>query len=275
MLYRPIYIYIIIIYRHVIFLYIPVVPLPKFKKLVQVNPYKTEDSKKSQVTRMFDNIAGSYDFLNRFLSLGFDRIWRRKTLKCLDLNTGNANVILDVATGTCDLAIEAVKMYPTAKVEAVDISHQMLQRGIDKIKKKGFEKNITVSVQDAEKLSFENDQFDAVMIAFGVRNFENLSKGISEMLRVLKPGGKMIILEFSQPRIFPFKQIFKFYFKYILPNIGNQLSRDRRAYSYLFESVQHFPDYDRLTAILGREGLRECSYKPLTFGICTIYSGTK
>jgi demethylmenaquinone methyltransferase/2-methoxy-6-polyprenyl-1,4-benzoquinol methylase len=249
--------------------------LRKFKKLVQVNPYKAEDSKKSQVTRMFDNIAGSYDFLNRFLSLGFDRRWRKVTLKSLDLNRGHANEILDVATGTCDLAIEAVKMYPNVKIHAVDISQQMLQKGIDKIKKGGFERSIEVSIQDAEKLSFDNDRFDAVMIAFGVRNFENLSKGISEMLRVLKPGGKMIILEFSQPRVFPFKQLFKFYFKYILPNIGNKLSRDQRAYSYLFESVQQFPDYDRLTAFLDREGLKECSFKPLTFGICTIYSGTK
>lgn len=224
---------------------------------------------------MFDNISGSYDFLNRFLSLGIDRGWRKKTLKCLNINSGSNKEILDVATGTCDLAIEAVKMYPDVKIQAVDISEQMLKKGFEKIKASKLENSVFVSVQDAEKLSFENDRFDAVMIAFGVRNFEDLNKGISEMIRVLKPGGKMVILEFSQARSFPFKQLFNLYFKYILPFIGNLLSKDPRAYSYLFESVQHFPDYARLTAILEQEGLRECTYKPLTFGICTIYLGTK
>ena len=233
------------------------------------------DSKKTQVTRMFDNIAGSYDFLNRFLSMGIDRRWRAKTLKFLNLSPGASSQILDLATGTCDLAIEAVKMYPQVTVHAVDISENMLKKGNEKIIKSKLENNIFTSIQDAEKLNFDNDQFDAVMIAFGVRNFENLNKGLSEMFRVLKPGGRMIILEFSQTTRFPIKQLFNFYFKYILPGIGNLLSKDSHAYSYLFESVQHFPDYDRFTAILKQQGLRECTFKPLTFGICTIYIGTK
>lgn len=233
------------------------------------------DSKKSQVTRMFDNIAGSYDFLNRFLSLGIDRRWRTETLKCLDYISDQNAVLLDVATGTCDLAIEAAKMYPKIKVQAVDISEKMLSKGKLKIEKQNLQSRIFASVEDAEALSLNNDAFDAVMIAFGVRNFENLQKGISEMYRVLKPGGRIIILEFSRPLHFPIKQLFNLYFKYILPAIGNLMSKDSRAYSYLFESVQHFPDYNRFTAILEQEGLRDCSFKPLTFGICTIYIGTK
>ncbi len=243
--------------------------------LIQISPYKTVDSKKSQVTRMFDNIAGSYDFLNQFLSLGIDRRWRTKTLKYLDFLSDQNAVLLDVATGTCDLAIEAAKMYPKFRVHAVDISEKMLSKGKLKIEKQNLQSRIFASVEDAEALSLNNDAFDAVMIAFGVRNFENLQKGISEMYRVLKPGGRMIILEFSKPLHFPIKQLFNLYFKYILPAIGNLMSKDSRAYSYLFESVQHFPDYNRFTAILEQEGLRDCSFKPLTFGICTIYIGTK
>lgn len=247
----------------------------KIVTLIQISPYKTVDSKKSQVTRMFDNIAGSYDFLNRFLSLGIDRRWRTETLKCLDYISDQNAVLLDVATGTCDLAIEAAKMYPKIKVQAVDISEKMLSKGKLKIEKQNLQSRIFASVEDAEALSLNNDAFDAVMIAFGVRNFENLQKGISEMYRVLKPGGRIIILEFSRPLHFPIKQLFNLYFKYILPAIGNLMSKDSRAYSYLFESVQHFPDYNRFTAILEQEGLRDCSFKPLTFGICTIYIGTK
>jgi demethylmenaquinone methyltransferase/2-methoxy-6-polyprenyl-1,4-benzoquinol methylase len=224
---------------------------------------------------MFDNIAGSYDFLNRFLSLGIDRRWRTKTLKYLDFTKAQKSLILDVATGTCDLAIEAAKMYPQATIHAVDISEKMLIIGKLKISNQNLADRIYTSVEDAEALNLNSDTFNAVIIAFGVRNFENLQKGIAEMFRVLKPGGKMIILEFSRPRRFPIKQLFSLYFKYILPTIGNMMSKDSRAYSYLFESVQHFPDYDRFTAILEQEGLRDCSFKPLTFGICTIYIGTK
>jgi demethylmenaquinone methyltransferase/2-methoxy-6-polyprenyl-1,4-benzoquinol methylase len=257
------------------FLFIPLVPLRKLNLLAQISPYKSGDSKKSQVTRMFDNISGSYDFLNRFLSLGIDKGWRHKALKSLNITNSSDCEILDVASGTCDLAIEAIHQYPDIKVIAIDISEQMLQKGLEKIKSGKLDQQISIAVQDAENISYADNRFDAVMIAFGVRNFENLNKGLSEMRRVLKPGGKMVILEFSQPRHFPVKQVFKIYFKYVLPFIGNLLSKDSRAYTYLFESVQHFPDYERFTAILEQEGLRECSFKPLTFGICTIYLGTK
>jgi demethylmenaquinone methyltransferase / 2-methoxy-6-polyprenyl-1,4-benzoquinol methylase len=182
---------------------------------------------------------------------------------------------LDLATGTCDLAIETVLKYPHVKVLAGDISLEMLAKGEEKIRKKGLSESITTMRLDAEELNLVDNRFDSITIAFGVRNFENLQLGISEMFRVLKPGGKLIVLEFSQSRVFLVKHIFNFYFKYILPSIGNLLSRDKSAYSYLYESVQHFPDYERFTAILEASGFHHCSYKPLTFGICTIYIGIK
>jgi demethylmenaquinone methyltransferase/2-methoxy-6-polyprenyl-1,4-benzoquinol methylase len=224
---------------------------------------------------MFDRIAGSYDLLNHLLSFGIDRKWRKMALKTLDSLKGTQTEFLDLATGTCDLAIQAASMYPEAVIQAADISEQMLEIGRQKIKSRNLEKQIQVSLQDAEHLNFIEGRFDAITIAFGIRNFENLNKGIAEMYRVLKPSGKMVILEFSQTRSFPVKQIFHFYFKYLLPCIGNLISKDGKAYRYLYESVQHFPDYERLTAILQQEGFRECSFKPLTFGICTIYTGTK
>ncbi len=224
---------------------------------------------------MFDNIAGTYDFLNHLLSFGIDKAWRSKTLSHLSNIQVQNPEILDLATGTCDLAIEAVEKYPGAKITAVDISERMLIKGKEKIQKKGLENSISTLIQDAENMNFVDNKFDAVTIAFGVRNFENLTAGISEIYRVLKPGGKLIVLEFSQSRVFLIKQIFHIYFKFILPFIGNLLSKDKSAYSYLYESVQHFPDYERFTAILETSGLRNCTFKPLTFGICTIYLGTK
>ncbi|MFZ1256763.1 MAG: bifunctional demethylmenaquinone methyltransferase/2-methoxy-6-polyprenyl-1,4-benzoquinol methylase UbiE [Saprospiraceae bacterium] len=240
-----------------------------------ISPYKTDDSKKIQIAKMFDHISGNYDFLNSLLSLGIDRFWRKKTLQELPIDPVNQYKVLDVASGTCALSIQAVTMYPNIKIAATDISLKMLQNGFHRIEKLGFQKNIEISVEDAEHLSFSDNTFDAVMVAFGVRNFENLEAGLQEMRRVLKPHGKIVILEFSKPRKFPIKQLFNFYFKNILPIIGNLLSKDSRAYTYLFESVQHFPDYERFTAILSNIGLIKCSYKPLTFGICTIYSGYK
>jgi demethylmenaquinone methyltransferase / 2-methoxy-6-polyprenyl-1,4-benzoquinol methylase len=240
-----------------------VLPLQKFDLLTQIRPYKTDDSKKKQVIRMFDNIAGTYDFLNHLLSMGIDKGWRSKALRHLeDINDLNAE-ILDLATGTCDLAIETVLKYPHVKVLAGDISLEMLAKGEEKIRKKGLSESITTMRLDAEELNLVDNRFDSITL------------GISEMFRVLKPGGKLIVLEFSQSRVFLVKHIFNFYFKYILPSIGNLLSRDKSAYSYLYESVQHFPDYERFTAILEASGFHHCSYKPLTFGICTIYIGIK
>lgn len=224
---------------------------------------------------MFDSISSTYDHLNRLLSFGIDRKWRKSALTYLDESGIRYHEILDVATGTGDLAIQAATRFPDISVYGIDLSERMIEIGRKKAIKKGLQNRIIFSIQDAEHLHFESNKFDSVVIAFGIRNFEHLNKGLSEMIRVLKPEGKMIIVEFSKPLVFPIKQIFTVYFKYILPFIGNMLSRDNRAYSYLFESVQQFPDYGRLQSILEQEGLRDCFFKPLTFGICTIYVGTK
>ena len=243
--------------------------------MAKVTPYQQEDiSKKSQVAAMFDNIAGKYDFLNRFLSLGIDQYWRKKTLQELYAGRDNAKV-LDIATGTGDLAIMLSSKDPKVKIIGADISEKMLEIGRQKIQKAKLEAQIEFVKADSEALPFQDEQFDGVMVAFGVRNYEDLLQGLTEMKRVLKPGGKMVVLEFSRPRIFPIKQIFQFYFRFILPLIGKVVSKDQRAYSYLFESVQHFPDFEQFEAILKQIGMQKTKHTPLTFGICNIYSGLK
>ncbi|MCW5910043.1 MAG: bifunctional demethylmenaquinone methyltransferase/2-methoxy-6-polyprenyl-1,4-benzoquinol methylase UbiE [Cyclobacteriaceae bacterium] len=238
-----------------------------------VVPYKEDDAgKKQQVARMFDSISGRYDFLNHFLSLGIDIRWRRKAVKMLA--EGSPQVILDVATGTGDFAIETLKLSP-AQVIGVDISEGMLEVGRQKMKARGYDRVIDLRPGDSENLPFEENKFDAVIVAFGVRNFENLERGLSEMKRVLKPGGRMIVLEFSKPRVFPFKQLYNFYFKFILPKIGRLISRDKAAYTYLPESVQAFPDGPEFVNILGRLGFKQTACKSLTFGISSLYSATK
>lgn len=240
-----------------------------------VNPYNTEGSKKQQVIRMFDNISGTYDFLNSLLSLGIDRYWRKKALSMIS-RTANAELkLLDIASGTCALAIQSAKTFKNAKIIATDVSEKMLEIGRLKVLQKQLQNQIECQIADAENIPFEANCFDVITVAFGVRNFENLQTGISEMHRVVKPGGQIVILEFSRPLIFPIKQLFQVYFKFILPLIGRMLSKDPRAYDYLFESVQQFPDFGRFTAILEASGFKNCSYKPLTFGICSIYIGYK
>lgn len=240
-----------------------------------VNPYTTEGSKKQQVIRMFDNISGTYDLLNSILSLGIDRYWRKKALNLISKTPGDSLKLLDIASGTCDLAIQAARTYKNSKIIATDVSEKMLEIGRAKVIKQHLQDQIEYQFADAENIPFTENTFDVITVAFGVRNFENLEKGILEMHRVIKPGGQIVILEFSRPLIFPIKQIFQFYFKYILPLIGRMLSKDQRAYNYLFESVQQFPDFGRFTAILEASGFKNCSYKPLTFGICSIYIGYK
>lgn len=224
---------------------------------------------------MFDNIAANYDFLNSLLSVGIDRYWRKETIDLLPFSNDDPPQILDLATGTGVLAIQTARRFPKAEIKALDISSNMIQEGIKRIAKEKLQNQIELIHGDAENLPFEDNSFDAVMIAFGVRNFEDTGKGLREMLRVLKPGGLMLILEFSKIRIFPFNYLFQFYFKYILPVIGRILSKDPKAYTYLFESVQHFPDYERFTAIMEEQNIKHCSYLPLTLGICTIYRGIK
>lgn len=238
-----------------------------------VVPYKKDKSaKKDQVAKMFDNISGNYDFLNHFLSLGIDIAWRRKAI--MQLTAIAPKQILDVATGTGDFAIEALKLNPD-KVVGVDISEGMLEVGRAKIKDKHLTDKIELLYGDSENLPFEENKFDAVIVAFGVRNFENLENGLAEMLRVVRPGGKVIVLEFSKPRKFPFKQLYNFYFKFVLPKIGRWVSKDSSAYTYLPESVQAFPDGERFVEILNHLGYKNTSCKPLTFGISSLYTGTK
>ncbi|MBE9469159.1 MAG: bifunctional demethylmenaquinone methyltransferase/2-methoxy-6-polyprenyl-1,4-benzoquinol methylase UbiE [Bacteroidetes bacterium] len=242
-----------------------------------IKPYKNlSTSKKEQVALMFNNIAKSYDFLNHFLSLNIDKYWRRKTIKILKQSIKNSNdsVILDIATGTGDLAIEASKINPK-KIIGVDISTKMLEIGQEKIKQKGLSNLIELKKGDAENLTFENNFFDAIIVAFGVRNFENLSKGLSNMYRVLKPNGCVIILEFSKPKLFLIKNIYNFYFLKILPFFGNMFSKDKFAYNYLPNSVLNFPEANDFINELNALGFVNTKYKKLTFGIATIYWGFK
>ena len=242
---------------------------------MEVKPYEVDGSKKQQVSKMFDNIAGNYDFLNHFLSLNMDKTWRRKMIA--ELNTVNPKNVLDVATGTADVAINTIKQLNIndLTIKGVDISAEMLNIGRKKIEKEGLSERIELTLGDSEQLPYEGNKFDAVTVAFGVRNFENLERGLQEMHRVLRGGGKLVVLEFSKPTIFPFRQLYNFYFKYILPIIGKLTSKDNRAYTYLYESVQAFPDGDKFLTVLNKIGFKDIQCKPLTLGICSIYIGYK
>lgn len=239
-----------------------------------VTPYRdSEASKKEQVATMFNNISGTYDFLNHFLSLGIDVIWRKMAIR--ELLPDNPKYILDVATGTGDFAFESIKILKPVKITGVDISEGMLAIARQKIEKRKQQDVFEVSLGDSEKLLFDDNSFDAVTVAYGVRNFENLEKGLSDMLRVIKPGGKAVILEFSKPKVFPIKQGYNFYFKYVTPSIGKLFSKDASAYSYLPESVAAFPDGKHFTELMAKVGFQNTKWRPLAFGICSIYTGTK
>ncbi|HMN89616.1 MAG TPA: bifunctional demethylmenaquinone methyltransferase/2-methoxy-6-polyprenyl-1,4-benzoquinol methylase UbiE [Saprospiraceae bacterium] len=235
----------------------------------EIKPYEASGSKKEQVAKMFDNIAPRYDLLNRVLSLGIDRIWRKQAIEYLRPKA--PRLILDVATGTADVALETARRLQPERIIGLDISSEMLQFGREKIHKQDMSHMIELQHGDSENLPFQDNTFDAITVAFGVRNFENLEKGLSEMHRVLKAGGQLVVLEFSKPRVFPLKQLFQFYFRYILPLVGRWTSRDQRAYSYLYESVQAFPEGDEFLNILQKTGYKSSQCKPLTFGICSIY----
>ena len=240
--------------------------------MATVTPYNQTESKKAQVAEMFNNISQRYDLLNHILSMGIDILWRRKAIKLLQ--EVKAETVLDVATGTGDFAIEALRLKPT-KITGIDISQGMLDVGKIKMKDKGYDSKIEMLLGDSENLPFNDNMFDAITVGFGVRNFENLEKGITEMHRVLSEKGKIAILEFSKPRKFPIKQFYNFYFLNVLPAIGKLISKDPRAYTYLPESVKAFPDGEDFVSIMQKCGYKEVKQIPLTFGIASIYIGKK
>lgn len=221
---------------------------------------------------MFNNIAWRYDFLNHFLSFGVDNYWRRKTISVL--KNDKPELILDVATGTGDLAIAGLRLNPL-KVYGVDISEDMLKIGREKLRKKNLLDKIELLESDSENLIFEDNKFDAITVGFGVRNFENLEKGLSEMLRVLKPGAKAVILEFSKPKNSIIRSFYAFYSGKVCPWLGNMISKDPIAYTYLNKSVEAFPEGENFATILRKTGYKDVKIHPLTFGVVTIYIGKK
>lgn len=240
----------------------------------QITPYKSANSsKKEQVADMFNNISGTYDFLNHFLSVGIDIIWRKKAIS--KLKTISPQKMLDIATGTGDFAIQSIKTLRPAQIIGVDISSGMLEVAKKKILDQELQECFSVELGDSENLKFDDNTFDAITVAFGVRNFQNLSAGLSEMYRVLKPGGVLVVLEFSKPRVFPVKQLYNFYFRNLLPFFGRIFSKDVRAYTYLNESVEAFPDGENFISFMDRAKFKNTSLQSLTFGISSIYTGEK
>lgn len=227
----------------------------------------------SPIAAMFDRISPKYDALNHLLSLNIDKVWRRKTAKAVAKS--QPKTILDLATGTADLAIALTKSNPQAQIIGMDISEKMLEIGKAKVIQRKMESQIELHLGDAATLPFESNTFDAVTVAFGVRNFENLEHGLSEIHRVLKPNGQAVILEFSMPERFPIKQLYALYFKHLLPAIGKAVSKDGNAYSYLPLSVEHFPKPKVFLRMLAEKGLENGMAKPLSFGIATLYTSTK
>lgn len=238
-----------------------------------ISPYQDSDkNKKQQVEQMFDNIAQKYDFLNHLLSLGIDKLWRKKAVRIL--KNKDPQRILDVATGTGDFAIQTSKINPQ-KIVGLDLSEQMIRVGQEKVKRLKLDSLIRFQKGDSENMPFDDESFDAITVAFGVRNFENLGKGLKEFHRVLNTGGTAVILEFSKPRYFPFKQLYRFYFFKVLPFVGGLVSKDSSAYSYLPESVMAFPDGEDFLGILKESGFSKSVQHRLTFGIATIYLAYK
>lgn len=238
-----------------------------------IRPYEqSEKGKKEQVADMFNNIAGKYDFMNRFLSVGTDTGWRKKAIKWLQ--PAAPQHLLDIATGTGDMALMAYKMLKPRQITGIDISTQMLEVGRKKIEKEGLVDKITLHTGDSEAIKFDDNTFDAGMVAFGIRNFENLEQGLQEILRVLQPGAPLVILEFSKPKQ-PFKTLYNLYMKLVAPNVARMITKDQQAYEYLTASANAFPERKQLTDILNKAGYTDTRYKSLSLGICCIYTGKK
>jgi demethylmenaquinone methyltransferase / 2-methoxy-6-polyprenyl-1,4-benzoquinol methylase len=240
----------------------------------KVVPYQgSAQGKKDQVAEMFDDIAPRYDFMNRFLSAGIDVSWRKKALS--ELKSIKPQIMLDVATGTADVAIMAARILKPAKIIGIDISTGMLDLGRKKLLKEGLDGQIELQTGDSEAINFPDASFDAVTVAFGVRNFAHLEKGLSEINRVLKPGGKLVVLEFSKPKIIGIQQFYNLYMGIVAPGMGSIFSKNRDAYQYLHDSVQKFPEGKAFTDILNQTGFKENTCKRLSLGICSIYTGIK
>ncbi len=238
-----------------------------------IKPFSSSaKAKKQQVEEMFDSIAGKYDFLNHFLSAGIDRVWRKKTIRLLKKD--NPEKILDMATGTADMAILACQLLNPIKVTGIDLSAEMLELGRKKVEKEGFNDKIELLKGDGEAINFPDNSFDAVMAAFGVRNFENLENGLKEMYRVLKPGGKLLILEFSKPKP-GIKSFYNLYMGIVAPEVARWFRQNKDAYKYLNRSSNAFPDRHDFVEILNRVGFSDTEFNPLSFGICCIYKGRK
>lgn len=239
----------------------------------RIKPYNQQEKKESQVEAMFNHIAPAYDFFNNLSSFGFDRRWRRKGIDAL--KTYAPQVMLDVATGTGDLAILAAKRLKPSQVIGVDISDGMMEVGRQKVMRADLQQVISFQHEDCTHLSFENEQFDAVMASFGIRNFQQLDTALAEMLRVLRPGGHLMVLELSQPQHPPMKQLFWLYSHLAMPLMGAVISGDRKAYSYLTASIEAFPQGEVMEQTLKRIGFSEVKWERLTFGVCTLYIATK
>ena len=238
-----------------------------------IKPYNEEEKKSIQVERMFDNIAPAYDQLNHTLSWGIDKSWRKKAIQWLKPFTPQR--IMDVATGTGDFAIQACRVLNPKELIGPDISEGMMNVGRQKVKEAGLESRISFAKEDCTALSFPDNRFDAITVAFGVRNFEDLDKGLREMHRVLDTDGKLVILELSEPEWFPMKQLYALYSKVVIPTLGKLLSKDRSAYTYLPQSIKAFPQGEVMREIILKAGFSEARFKRLTLGICTLYTATK
>jgi len=249
------------------------VPMGNFAHDTIVPDQSSKLPKKEQVALMFDQIAPKYDFLNRFLSAGIDISWRKKALGLLKAK--NPQTILDVATGTADLAIMASKMLKPKKIVGIDISEGMLSFGREKIKAANLTDIIELQTGDSESIQFPDETFDAVTVSFGVRNFQNLEKGIGDIFRVLKKNGTLVVLEFSKPKLPLVKQLYSIYMNVVTPGMGGLFSKNRNAYQYLNDSVQKFPEGKAFQSVLEKAGFQKTNIKTLSFGICTIYTGEK
>lgn len=239
----------------------------------KIKPYGNDGKKSEQVEQMFDNIAPAYDQLNHTLSLGIDKSWRKKAIKWL--KPFGPQKMMDVATGTGDFAILACRLLNPQQLIGTDISEGMMNVGREKVKKEGLSDKISFAKEDCTSLSFADNSFDAITVAFGIRNFEDLDKGLSEMCRVLRPGGHLVILELTTPDRFPMKQLFAIYSKVVIPTLGKLLSKDNSAYRYLPQTIKAFPQGEVMKGVISKAGFGQVSFKRLTLGICTLYTATK